>query len=134
MGYARDILEAFQTDFSGVKCTLIGLQMPDPTGGLTATYGDADGAYGKYWQMVQSVYGLNWALERLAEELHDFVDYIDFSSQFDTEYNNPGASKAVNTRSATTETIGSDGIHPDTEGYYQLADAVYRHVMAKWCV
>jgi hypothetical protein len=54
------------------------------------------------------------------------VEFINISGQFDSEYNMPRQTKAVNTRSSTTEQVGTNGVHPATEGYYQIGDAAYR--------
>lgn len=43
------------------------------------------------------------------------------------------ADKIVNSRSAKTEKVGTNGVHPSTEGYYQIADVVYRNVIKEFC-
>jgi len=39
----------------------------------------------------------------------------------------------VNSRNSTTEVRGTNGIHPATSGYYQIADAVYRDFVRTFC-
>jgi lysophospholipase L1-like esterase len=62
----------------------------------------------------------------------DFVEYVDLAGQFDSEYNLPSKQKAVNTRCETTEVLGTNGVHPANSGYMQIADAVYRNVVASF--
>ena len=66
-------------------------------------------------------------------EYREFVEFINISGQFDCEYNMPSASKSVNTRSKVTELVGTNGLHPLSEGYLQVADAVYRNVIKEFC-
>lgn len=133
---AKAIIDGLNTDFPSCKVTLMGVQVPCPLGGLGDTYGDGGGPYGKYWQMAQSVFGLNLAYKSIADDVaySSFVDFMDIATQLDSEYNMPTIDKQVNTRNTLTERIGNNGIHPSTAGYHQVADAVYRHVMGVWCV
>ncbi|GAB5404319.1 MAG: hypothetical protein Aurels2KO_25500 [Aureliella sp.] len=132
---AKVIIDGLHSDFPSAKVTLMGLQLPSINGGLTANYGDGVGAYGNKWQMIQSVFGLNLAWQAMIQEpaYSGFCDFIDIACQFDSEHNMPESDVAVNSRSSKTEKRGNNGVHPSTEGYYQIADAVYRHFMANYC-
>ena len=56
------------------------------------------------------------------------------SSQFDSEDNMPESGVPVNSRSAKTETRGANGVHPKMpDGYYQIADVVFRNFVASFC-
>ena len=61
--------------------------------------------------------------------------YVDVKGQFDSRYNMPQKTVPVNTRNNTiTEVRGTDALHPNTSGYYQIGDAFYRamvHVLNK---
>jgi hypothetical protein len=59
-------------------------------------------------------------------EFSSYVEFFDSASQFDSEYNMPSITKPVNSRSNILEDIGSNGVHPTTAGYLQLADIIYR--------
>ena len=48
------------------------------------------------------------------------------SAQFDSENNMPRQTKPVNIRSTLTEQVGTNSVHPSTDGYYQIGDAAYR--------
>lgn len=39
----------------------------------------------------------------------------------------------VNTRNSVKEWLDTNGVHPDTSGYYQIADVVYRNFIANFC-
>ncbi|GAB5402818.1 MAG: hypothetical protein Aurels2KO_10490 [Aureliella sp.] len=135
VAHAKAIIDGLHTAFPSAKVTLMGLQLPSLNGGLTANYGDGSGAYGNKWQMIQSVFGLNQAWQSMILEptYSGFCDFIDVACQFDSENNMPETDTPVNSRSSKTEKLGNNGVHPSTEGYYQIADAVYRHFLAKYC-
>jgi hypothetical protein len=133
---AKTVIDGLHADFPSCKVTLMGLQVPSPIGGLATNYGDSLGAFGKYWQLLQNANGWNLACRAWVAEpaYSNFMDYIDLASQFDSEFNQPFENRAVNSRNAATERIGTNGIHPAAEGQLQIGDAVYRHLMGKWCV
>lgn len=42
----------------------------------------------------------------------------------------PSKTEKVNTRSDITYTLGTNGVHPATNGYYQIGDAFFRKLVA----
>ena len=52
---------------------------------------------------------------------------MNLSGQFDTEYSMQTVAVKANSRSLEEVTVQSNGVHPSVFGYYQIADAVYRH-------
>jgi hypothetical protein len=131
----RTFADALHSQFSGAKLFLIGLQVPSQNGGIGANYGATGVGYADQKGIMRSALNLNKAYQELANESEysSFVEYVDIASQFDSENNMPEADKIVNTRSAKTEKIGTNGVHPDTSGYYQIADVVFRSVIATFC-
>lgn len=127
---AKTFLDALVADYPSVKVKLMGIQLPSPNGGLAANYGDATNGYGNYYDLVRTVNGLNLAYQDLANEptYSSFVEFVNVSMQFDNENNMPTISKAVNLRNTDTEVVGSNGVHPKTEGYYQIADAIFNNI------
>ena len=103
--------------------------MPSLNGGTGANYG-ADNAYSNPYGLCRSVMGMNLAYQDLAneEEFADYVEFLNVSSQFDSENNMPSMSKQVNTRNKKTELVGTNGVHPAIEGYMQIADVAYRNL------
>jgi hypothetical protein len=48
--------------------------------------------------------------------------------EFDTPFGYPTIEKKINNRVSITEKVGTNGVHPDTNGYNMIADNVYRIV------
>ena len=108
-----------------MKIVLIGLQIPS-LDGCANNYG-ASGVYSEWRTLQEFVFGLDELYKEIADEYHENVTSINLSGQFDTEYNMQSMEMPVNTRNPATAKVGSNGVHPAIFGYYQIADAVYRH-------
>tara|TARA_A100001391_G_scaffold76364_1_gene49406 strand:+ start:306 stop:2060 length:1755 start_codon:yes stop_codon:yes gene_type:complete len=134
--FLNDLLDGLHTDFPLAKVTLMGTPLCSINGGLATNYGDASNGLGNVWRATQGVFGLNLALQQIASSTAyaSFVDFADVMMSFDVENNMPAAAKAVNTRNATTEIVGTNGVHPSTSGYYQIADVAFRHFANRYCV
>lgn len=124
---AKALIRILHVQYPLAKVKMMGIQMPSVNGGTGNNYG-ANREYSNWYGLVRSVMNLNYAYQEMAndDEFKDFVEFINISGQFDSEYNLPYHSKAVNTRSTVTEYIGTNGVHPSTDGYYQIGDAAYR--------
>ena len=124
---ARELIDLLHSEYPNAKVRLMGLQMPCQAGGMGANYG-ADGDYSDAYGMLVTAMHYNAALEDLSQldKYRDFVKYVDIAGQFDTDYNMPTKNKPANNRTDETEVIGTNGLHPSTAGYYQIADAIYR--------
>ena len=66
------------------------------------------------------------AYAEIAKE-YENVSSVNVSGQFDTEYSMQTFTTKANARSLEEVTVQSNGVHPNIFGYYQIADAVYRH-------
>ena len=99
-----------------------------------SSYG-ANGGYADVYGMVVTAFNQNKAYQELANEVaySSFVEFVNVSSQFDSENNMPETDAPVNARSTKTEKRGTNGVHPATEGYFQIADVVYRNIVANFC-
>ena len=124
---AKTLIRILHEQYPNAKVKMMGIQLPSVNGGCGQSYG-ASSQYANWYGLVRAVMNMNLAYQAMAneEEFSGYVEFIDISAQFDSEYNMPRTSKAVNTRSSTTEQVGTNGVHPATEGYYQIGDAVYR--------
>lgn len=124
---AKVVLDQLKADYPNVKVIISGVQLPSKNGGLGVNYGDANSGYGNYYDLVQNVNGLNQAYQDLANEAgySDYVTFVHLSSQFDSENNMPQADHPVNLRNTTTEKRGTNGVHPTTNGYLQISDAMF---------
>lgn len=128
MTKASDLLKLIHSDFPNAKIIAMGIQLPSVTGGNGHNEG-ANSFYSDTPNIVDYAFEYNKALENLLTtdaDLKNYCYYVDTKGQFDTKYNMPWAEHPVNTRSTTKEMRGSNGVHPNTAGYYQIGDAFYR--------
>lgn len=119
------LVNYFKTFNPNCKITLIGLQFPS-LDGLGYNYGATSSPLCDYRILQQYVFD-RYDLNNSILTSWPQTSSIHLSGQFDTEYNMPTEQKAVNIRSTIKEPFGNNGVHPAVEGYYQIADAVYRH-------
>ena len=126
--YARKMIDTLHKEYPNAIIRCMGIQMPSQCGGMGYMYGANSSGYANDYGMLVTAMHYNSALEDFCQlpEYKDFVRYVDVAGQFDTDYNMPASSKPVNNRSETTEQIGTDGVHPTVNGYYQIADAAFR--------
>ena len=68
----------------------------------------------------------------LACEDPERISFIHEASQYDMEYNLISAEFEANTRNERKVTIGSNGLHITAMGSHQIADAVLRHICARF--
>lgn len=122
-------------EFPNAKLKILGLQVPSVTGGMGANYGASGANYADTYGMTVTAFNQNKAYQDFANllEYSSFVEYVDIASQFDTEYSMPYINKAVNVRNTKTELIGTNGVHPNLEGQYQIGDVVYRNFISNFC-
>lgn len=124
--------DTLHTEFPNAKLKIMGIQVPSVNGGMGANYGATGTSYSDGYGMVVTALNQNKAYQDFAnsEGYKDFVEFVNVSAEFDTEYNMPYSEVNVNTRSTTKEKRGTNGVHPSNEGYMQIADVVYRNMMA----
>lgn len=129
---ARRFARALFAAFPEARLRLMGIQLPSPTGGLGTSYGSAAGSYADLYAVTQGVHYLNRAYAAMAAEpeWQGRVAYVEIAAQFDSDFNMPSSSVPVNSRSTHTEQRGTNGIHPASGGYMQIADAVWRDMCA----
>ena len=128
MTKASELLKLIHSDFPNAKIIAMGIQLPSITGGNGHNEG-ANSFYSDTPNIVDYAFEYNKDLENLLTtdpDLKEYCYYVDTKGQFDTKYNMPWVEHPVNTRSSTKEMRGSNGVHPNTAGYYQIGDAFYR--------
>ncbi len=125
--YAQKLIDKIHEDYPNAQIRCLGIQMPSQNGGMGENYG-ATGAYSDAYGILVSAMNYNKCLEDLCklDKYSSFVKFVDVAGQFDTDYNMPSKEKPVNNRNNNTEVIGTNGVHPTVNGYYQIADAVFR--------
>jgi len=124
---AKRLIRILHEQYPNAKVKMMGIQLPSVNGGCGHSYG-ASSQYSNWYGLVRAVMNMNLAYQEMAneDEFKDYVEFINISGQFDNEYNMPHQSKAINTRCILTEQVGTNGVHPSTDGYYQIGDAAYR--------
>lgn len=127
--------DTLHSEFPNAKLKIMGIQVPSVNGGMGANYGATGTSYADGYGMVVTALNQNKAYQDFAnsEGYKDFVEFVNISAEFDTEYNMPYSETNVNTRSTVKEKRGTNGVHPSTEGYYQIADTVFRNFIANFC-
>lgn len=125
----RTFINNVLSAFPNCKIVLMGLQLP-ARDGLGANYG-ATGIYSRYFDLMRHVWNLDKWYKDISLEFPNKVTTINIAGQFDTENNMPESTRAVNARNSKEETYQTNGVHPDTTGYYQIADAAYRDLINK---
>lgn len=128
--------DTLHAEFPNAKLKIMGVQVPSVRGGMGANYGATGTSYGDGYGMVVTALNQNDAYQEFANrpEYSDFVEFVNVSAEFDTEYNMPHADRAVNTRNtAVTEWVDTNGVHPDTNGYLSIGDVCYRNFVANFC-
>ena len=128
---AKAFLDLLIAHNPNIKIVLVGIQMPFYDG-LGFNYGTTTqhGVLGNYRALQEFVYNVDKWHKDLSNEHKNNITSINLSGQFDTEHGTSTRDVAVNVRSTTKATEQSNGLHPNKEGYYQIADAVYRKFIA----
>ena len=125
--YVRKLIDKLHEEYPDAVVRCMSEPMPSQNGGMGENYG-ASGPYSNDYGML--ITGMHYyaTLEKLCllPQYEDFVKFVDVSGQFDTDYNMPSTNRPVNNRNDKTEVIGTNGLHPTVNGYYQIADAVFR--------
>lgn len=127
----RKLVDLIHEASPNAKIKVLGLIGCSVNGGTGTSYGARlpycdDYGYMHFTMLLNKAYE-DWTNE---EKYKDFMEFINLSGQVDADHAFPSEEKRVNTRSATLETIGINGAHPSYEGYMQIADAVWRNMVA----
>ena len=130
----KELVGYFKEAFPDIKVKIMGIPLWSVNGGIGQSYGAilplTDRYELTYYKMQLNKTYQEWCLE---EEYKDFMEFINISGQFDSEYNFPSMEVPVNTRSTITERRDSNPCHPSPDGYKQIGDAVYRNIVASFC-
>lgn len=126
----RQILTAYHSDFPNGKVIISSVPVGSPTGGFGANYGAH--LTTNYYSFLKQAFAYAKKLISLCKE-EDFSSYTTYCpamEEFDSEHGYPSSKVSVNNRSSTTESRGTNAVHPFTEGYYLVSDAFYRTMCA----
>jgi hypothetical protein len=132
---AKVFARTLHSEFPNAKLFIMGVQMPSLTGGLGYNYG-ATGIHIDSYGEKQAALNYNKALQDLCEttEFSSYCEFVAVAPEFDSLYNMPYTMKNVNMRNSDKQEIfGTNGVHPSDAGYFQIADVVYRSIVANFC-
>lgn len=132
---AKVLIDHIHSVYPNCKVKIMGIQVPSLNGGMGANYGAGGTGYADTFGMVKTALNMNKAYQDWCNEASysSFLEFVNVSSQFDSENNMPESDAKVNVRSSKTEKRGTNGVHPNTDGYYQIGDVVFRCVVANYC-
>lgn len=129
----KNLLRKIHADLPNTKILLSTNNLISQNGGLGFNY-NAQTYFGQYDVTVINhlIFAMNKAYYTLETdtEFMQYVEVINTHAQFDADNAFPITSKNVNTRSGETESIGTNGVHPTNNGYWQIADAEFRALLA----
>lgn len=128
------LVDAIKRGFPNVKVKILAPCLSSVNGGTGFSYG-ANMIYANLYDYTHYIMELHLAYQAWANEegYRDFIELIGVTGLFDAENNYPCIQKPVNTRSKITERLDTNGVHPLPEGYFQIADAVYRNIVKEFC-
>ena len=127
IGYMKETLDALHDDFPNCKVILSAGGKADTHNGMEYNYGAGSNltTQASWWGKLAYINAVQDFIK--GDDYKDWCFLSNVLAETDAEYVYPTAQKAVNTRmSSPTETIGTNGQHPELAGYYQKADSIYR--------
>lgn len=129
----KNLLRKIHADLPNTNILLSTNNLVSQNGGLGFNY-NAQTYFGQYDVEVINhlIFDMNKAYYTLETdtEFMPYVEVINTHAQFDADNAFPTTIKNVNTRSSKTESIGTNGVHPTNNGYWQIADAEFRALLA----
>ncbi|MBQ7276124.1 MAG: hypothetical protein IJS58_02635 [Bacilli bacterium] len=132
---AKTLIDLIHSEYPNAKISLMNLPLTSTRAGLGAYY-QISSTYSDNYGKAVTVLHYGDFLEKWCKmsSYKSFMRYVDIKAQFDSEYNMPYETKSVNnTNTSEKETVGNAmGMHPSTNGYNQIGDAVYRALMSNW--
>lgn len=125
---ARIFLDNLLSAYPNCKISLLGIQVPSRDG-----LGQNYGVSWKYYEKLQHVWNIaKWYTDIANEEAYvGTVEFVNVSGQFDTDHNMFSSATKVNNRNTLTEERQTNGVHPNDNGYLQIADAALRNFVTK---
>ena len=135
LAHVKTFADTLHSEFPNAKLKIMGLQVPSVTGGFGANYGATGVGYADGYGMLLTALNQNKAFQDFANQASysSFVEFVNVSAEFDSEYNMPYEMHSVNTRNTATEMLGTNGVHPSANGQLQIGDVVYRNLVSEIC-
>lgn len=134
--YARTLFAHIKEQYPNIKIKMLGVQLPDLRYGQKILGAPRENTYTDCYGLSVTALNMNTAYQAFCneEEMREYVEFVNISSQVDSEYNMPFTEVPVNTRNSKyTDKVGTNDVHPNEDGYNQIADVVYRNFIANFC-
>ena len=122
-----DFIKSVHFDFPDCHIALVGGVFPSRDG-FAQNYGIS----WPWFKKMAVLRSFDDIRGELACEDPERISFIHEASQYDMEYNLISAEFEANTRNERKVTIGSNGLHITEMGSHQIADAVLRHICARF--
>lgn len=119
----KPFLRQYHSDYPNGVIILGGLQPPSQKGGLGVNYGSS--VEWNWLTVMRNVMDYNNEVDKICQdaEFSSYVYYWAACEMFDCENAYPTSEIPSSLRSAETEEIETNGLHPTVEGRLQLADS-----------
>lgn len=134
VAYIKTFLDTLHSEYPNCKVHILGSTYPSMEL-MMPGYG-ASGDYSDTYKVLCQKVAVQKAFKAISE-MTEYSGYVQFESlavQFDSDYGYPIVLKNVNTRNSTIqEGYAGNTVHPAEVGYMQIADAVYRSIVANYC-
>lgn len=127
--------DTLHSEFPNAKLKLMAVQFPSIKRGMP-DYGASGDTHSDVYGMLVSAFNMNKAYQDWCNQdgYSSWCEFVNVASQFDSDYCMNIVEKNVNTRSTIKEYVVHNGVHPMVpDGYYQIADVVYRNIVANFC-
>lgn len=127
MNTAKIFIDKFHEQFPNSKVLLITPPKCSVIGGMAANYNATQTATEGIYNRQMFQYHKRYFELANQPEYKNWVTIVNTCGEFDTPYGYPYNEKGVNTRvSSIKERIGTNGVHPNADGYNMIADSIYR--------
>ena len=125
---AKVLIDSILEAFPDCHINLVGLPIGSRDG-----FGENYGVAWDFYEKTKLIFEFQDAFIALTHEdgYAGSVSFISVAGQFDAENGYLTTTRPINNRVPTTETVQNNGVHPNTTGHYQQADAVYRHIVTR---
>lgn len=127
------LLRNIHSQLPNAKIFLSTNPLVSQNGGIGANYNsnDVSGSFDeKGWNhKIFEMNELYFELE-MDSEFTEYVTVVNTHAQFDSDYGYPFTQKPVNTRFSTNEVVGTNAVHPTNQGYWMIADALFRILLS----
>lgn len=123
----REFIASVHADFPDCHINLVGGLFPSRDG-FAQNYGIS----WPWFPRLATLRAFDEAREALVAEDPERLSFIPLASQIDIEHNCMEAEFPANNRNPKPLTLGSNGLHLTPAGSLQIADAIYRHLAARW--